>query len=502
MAPEGARRAAAGLPDLLIALLLGVLESTAFAPRDWSPVGILALAGLWWLWDRQAPRLAAWTGFAFGFGLFGAGTYWLYTAVHGFGKAPIPLALLLMVGLVAIMACDYAVLGWLYARVRRRRPLVDLLCLLPAGWVLMEWFRGWFLSGFPWLSVGYAQVDTPLAGYAPVLGIYGVSMATALAAGALLALAGPARRAGVATLLAVYALGFGLRQVSFVHPSGPAVTVAIVQGSISQDEKWQAENIVPTLNLYRSLTETAFGSRIIVWPEATLPQLYHEVVPYLSEVYTAAHAHNSDLVMGLLRYDVDADKIRNGLLALGDDEQWYYKRRLVPFGEFFPVPGFIRSWMRLRNLAYVDLAPGAEHQPPLSAGGLKLGETICYEDSYAAEQLAVLADADALVNVSNDAWYGDSSAPHQHLQITRMRAIEAGRYMMRATNNGVSAIIAPDGRVLVRSRQFVPEVIRGEVVPYAGLTPYARLRNYPVLLLCLLALAGALWSRRGIVTQS
>ena len=168
----------------------------------------------------------------------------------------------------------------------------------------------------------------------------------------------------------------------------------------------------------------------------------------------------------------------------------------MPFGEYFPVPGFIRSWMRLKNLAYVDLAPGAPDQPPLSIAGLKLGETICYEDSYAVEQLAVLRDADVLVNVSNDAWYGDSSAPHQHLQITRMRAIEAGRYMMRATNNGVSAIIGPDGRVLVRSRQFVPEVIKGEVVPYAGLTPYARLRNYPVLALCLCALAVAAWSAR------
>lgn len=489
-------RLARGLPAVVLSACLGGLEALAFAPHDWWPAGIVALAGLWWLWDRQTPRMAGWTGFAFAFGLFGVGTYWLYTAVHGFGKAPIALALFLMTGMVAILALDYAAIGWAYARLRRGRPVIDYLCLLPAAWVLMEWFRGWFLSGFPWLAVGYAQIDTPLAGYAPVLGIYGVSLATALAAAcALLALA-RAWRTAAAVLVALYALGFALQHAQFVHPSGPPVTVAIVQGAVSQDDKWQEDNRLPTQRLYQSLTQSAYGSRIILWPEATLPQLYHELVPYLRGIYDEAQAHHSDLVLGLLRYDFDDQSIRNGLVALGEDEQWYYKRRLVPFGEYFPVPGFIRSWMRLRNLAYTDLAPGAADQPPLYVGGLKLGETICYEDSYAVEQLAVLSVADVLVNVSNDAWYGDSSAPHQHLQITRMRAIEAGRYMMRATNNGVSAIIGPDGRVLVRSRQFVPQVIKGTVTPYEGLTPYARLRNYPVLCLSTLALALALRLRR------
>ena len=482
--------------SILAALSLGAVAALAFAPTSWSVASIGSLAGLWLLWSRQSAGQAAASGFAYGFGLFAVGTYWLYTAVHGVGKAPIPVALLLMGGLVSIMAAYYAAVGWCYARFARRHLPIDCVCVLPAMWVLMEWLRGWFLSGFPWLAFGYSQIDTPLAGFAPVLGVYGVSFAAGLVAGAVVMAAHRRFALAFGILVAAYGAGYLLRGVPFVAPAGKPVTVALVQGAVPQDEKWASESREPTKKLYAALTEQAWGSQIIVWPEATLPQLYHDAVPFLSEVYAGAHAHGSALVLGLLRYDADADSIRNGLLALDADEEWYYKRRLVPFGEYFPVPEFVRSWMRLRNLAYVDLAPGAAGQPPLHVAGLRLGETICYEDSYAAEQLAVLAEADVLVNVSNDAWYGDSSAPHQHLEITRMRSLEAGRWMMRATNNGVSALIAPDGRIAARTRQFVPEVLKGTVTPYSGLTPYARLGNYPVLVLCVLSLLLGLYVPR------
>ena len=172
------------------------------------------------------------------------------------------------------------------------------------------------------------------------------------------------------------------------------------------------------------------------------------------------------------------------MLALsGEEAGWYYKRRLVPFGEFFPVPDFVRSWMRLMSLAYVDMTPGGERQPPLSAAGLKVGMTVCYEDAYGADQLYVLREATLLINVTNNAWFGDSTAPHQQMQIARFRALEAGRYLVRATSNGITGIIGPDGQVVARAAQFVPEVLLGEVRPFTGLTPYARTGNWPVLLL-------------------
>jgi apolipoprotein N-acyltransferase len=488
-----------------LAVPVGAVQSVSFAPTGAWPLGIVCLALLFWWWRDAPPKRAAWTGFAFVGGLFLAGTYWLYVSIHGFGKAPIPLALFLMLGMVAIMGSYAAAIGWLLARFFPRDGALGLLAVVPAAWVGMEWFRGWFLSGFPWLAVGYGQIDTWLSGWAPVLGVYGVSLAAAVNAGALvLAFAGRTReRAIAAAVVAIVWLGgLGLRQVEWTHASGAPVSVALVQGSIPQDLKWQADNRDHTLKLYRDLTEQAWGAKIVVWPEAALPTLYHEVVPYLKELYFTAQSRGSDLVLGLLRYDFEAKQFRNGLVALGHEqdgaiEQWYYKRRLVPFGEFFPVPGFVREWMRLQSLTYVDFAPGDADQAALPAAGLRLGPTICYEDAYAVEQLAVLRDATLLVNVSNDAWFGDSTAPHQHLQIARFRSLEAGRWMMRATNNGVSALIDARGRVVARTKQFVPEVLKGEIVPYAGLTPYAIVRNWPVLAACALALlAGALRRRR------
>ena len=474
-----------------LALALGAAQSLSFAPYGLWPLAPLCLGLLWWLWQGASPRGAALSGFAFGAGLFLAGTYWLYISIHVFGQAPLALALFLMLGLVAIMGGYSAALGWLVGRYAPAGGAARWLGALPAGWVLMEWLRGWVLSGFPWLALGYSQIDTPLAGVAPVLGIYGVSLATALTAGVIAALlAGESgRRWAPAVVAACWGGGALLAQLQWTEPAGAPLSAAIVQGAISQDQKWQEENREHTLDVYKDLTAQALGSRLIVWPEAALPLLYHEAVPFLAAIYTDARARGSDLVLGVLRYDALHEQVRNGLVALGDDEQWYYKRRLVPFGEFFPVPSFVRAWMRLKSLAYVDFEAGDPGQPPLAAAGQKLAATICYEDAYAVEQLASLGEATLLVNVSNDAWFGDSTAPHQHLQISRMRALEAGRWLLRATNNGVSAIIDPRGHVVLRSRQFVPEVLRGSVVPYRGLTPYARLRNWPVLGLCLLGLA-------------
>lgn len=499
-----ARRGRAWLRHPFFAFAIGAAQSLAFAPFDAFPLGFLCLAWLFWAWQGTPPRRAAWLGFAFCSGLFLAGTYWLYTSIHVFGRAPLALALFLMLGMVAIMGSYAAAIGWALARWFPRAGLVGLLLVLPAAWTTMEWFRGWFLSGFPWLAVGYSQLDTWLSGYAPVVGIYGLSLAATVSAGAVVAaltLRGRARTIALAVAAVVWLGGAALRTIEWTQPSAAPVSVALVQGSVSQDQKWQADNRAATLRLYRDLTEQAWGARIVVWPEAALPVLYHELVPYLKELYVVAQSRGADLVIGLLRYDFDTQQYRNGLVALGRDgdepvEQWYYKRRLVPFGEFFPVPGFIREWMRLQNLAYADLAPGDDDQPPLPAAGERLGATICYEDAYASEQLAVLKDATLIVNVSNDAWFGDSTAPHQHLQIARMRSLEAGRWQVRATNNGVSAFIDPRGRVVARTRQFVPEVLKGEVVPHTGLTPYAVVRNWPALAACCAALAVGVWRRR------
>ena len=480
-----------------IALAAGAACSLAFAPTEWFGLSIACPAILWLLWEDAAPRRAARLGFAFGAGLFLAGTYWIYTAVHVYGKAPIWLALFLMLALVAIMATYYALLGWIAARFLPAAGALRWLAGLPAGWVLLEWLRGWLFSGFPWLELGYAHSDSPLAGYDPVGGVHLVTLACVLTVGALVtAICGSARERVAALVIAaaVWTGGAALTGKAWTEPVGGPISVAIIQGATPQDLKWQASNRQKTLDLYRRLTEENLGTRLIIWPEAALPVLANEVGPYLANLWQDAEHKDSDLVMGLLRYDERNDRYYNGVLALsGDKASWYYKRRLVPFGEFFPVPAFMRRWMRLMSLAYVDMTPGAEDQPPLPVAGQEAGVTICYEDAYGAEQLAVLNRATLLINATNNAWFGDSTAPHQQLQMARFRALEAGRYLARATSNGITAIIGPDGGILERAPQFVTTVLKGSVIPFRGLTPYARTGNWPVLtasLLLLLAAAG------------
>ena len=273
--------------------------------------------------------------------------------------------------------------------------------------------------------------------------------------------------------------------MEWTHASGKPVAVAIAQGAIPQDQKWLESNHDATLNLYRKLAESGFGTPLILFPEASLPDLANELVPYLRSLYHDASARGSAVVLGILRAD-EKQRYYNSVLALADEVQWYDKNHLVPFSEFFPVPGVV---MKVMNLPFGDFTRGGDAQPPLRAAGLKLATTICYEDGYGSSQLAVLKQADVLLNVTNDAWFGHGSARHQHFQIARMRALEAQRFMLRAANDGISAVIGPRGEVVARAPEFQQYVLHSSVTPRMGLTPYARMGNWLVIVLATLGFA-------------
>jgi apolipoprotein N-acyltransferase len=484
----------------LIAFAAGAALAASFAPLDLWPLAVLSPAVLMWLWQGAAPREAARLGFWFSFATFAAGTYWLYISIHGFGAAPIWLAFALMLGLVGIMGLYQAALGYAVARWLPASGAARWLVALPAAWLLVEWWRGWFLSGFSWLSLGYSQSDTWLAGFAPIAGVYGISALLLLSAGALTALicGNPRVRVIAAvTLVVPWAVGAALYKHSWTEVSGPPVSVAVIQGAIPQDEKWQESNRETTLRRYQQLTEEALASNpgLVVWPESAPADTANDLVPYIKNLYGEARAHGAALVMGVLRAegsDTRPDEVRyyNSVLALDEHgASWYDKHHLVPFAEFFPVPSFVRSWLRLMSLPYADFTPGAEDQPPLPAGHLQLGTTVCYEDAYGSSMLSVLPRADVLVNVTNDAWFGHSSARHQHFQIARMRALEAGRYMVRAANDGISAVIGTHGEVIARAPEFTPIALVSKIVPHTGRTPYAYVGNWLVVSLAAVALA-------------
>jgi apolipoprotein N-acyltransferase len=373
--------------------------------------------------------------------------------------------------------------------------------VLPALWVLLEWLRGWLLSGFPWLSTGYAMIDSPLAGWAPILGVYGVTWAAVVISVAINVTFMPAmslvkRALGVAGAAALFVVPL-LAPHDWTHAVGAPLAIAAVQGAVPQDQKWQAKNRELTMQRYLRLTGEAWGAQLIIWPEAALPALSTDLRDYLHGLKEQALAHHADFAIGLVDYRPESKQYFNGILVLGDaGDGWYYKRHLVPFGEYFPVPAFVRSWLRLMSLPYDDFTAGSPRQPILTAAGQKLGLTICFEDAFGSQQLDTLRQATLLINVTNNAWYGDSTAPHQHLQIARMRALEAGRFEVRAANDGITAVIDPRGRIVARVAQFQEDVLRAKVQPMTGLTPYARFGNYPVVLATLLLLAFAVWRRR------
>ncbi len=483
-----------------ILFLFGCLLTTAFAPFGFSLLVPVLLLPLLYVALSVSPRDAGLLSFFFGFGLFLSGTYWIYISVVIFGEAPAWIALVLMLGLVLIMSAYFFAAGWLISRLAQGEPWL-LLLVAPAIWVLIEWLRGWVLTGFPWLAIGYSQIDLPTAGWAPVLGVYGVSFMTVLSTTAVLvAVMTRGRQRGIA--LAVFVLpllsGGMLKAIEWTEPSGPPVRSTIVQAGISQAEKWLPERLRPTLDFYRAATLEASDSELLVWPEVAVPSLDDRVEPYIRALQADTRGTGRSILFGILERDEsrgETNVYNSVMLVAGDRRQSYRKRHLVPFGEYFPVPSSVREWMRMMSLPHSDLAAGDDVQPLLeAANGEKLAVAICYEDAYGAEQLYALPDASILINVSNDAWFGDSIAPHQHLEIARMRSLEVGRAAIRATNTGISAFISHMGKVLDSGAQFEAVTMTKDVVPRQGSTPYSRTGNLPILGLCLMILAG-FWVR-------
>lgn len=510
---EGAAPAARGWWPRLIALVAGALLTLAFAPYGQWWLAVVAPAVLVGLWGRaHSAREGARVGFFFGTGLFAAGTWWLYISIHGFGQAPLWVALPVMAALVLIMASYLALLGYVACRWLQPATVAGRLLWLPAAWVVVEWWRGWFLSGFPWLALGYSQTDSPLAGLAPVGGVHLLSLVLFSGAGALLVLwqgRGPVRALALVALVLPWTLGLALQPVEWTRASGAERTVAIVQGAIPQEIKWVEDeaNKQNILDTYARLHREALGAQLIVWPESTLPDYANSYSGYISAVWSAARRSGSDMMLGIMREEAGdaASPVRyyNSLLALGADEPAFYdKRHLVPFGEYFPVPDLVRSWLRLMSLPYGDFDRGAKRQAIFQLAGVKLAPSICYEDGYPGLLRPEIRAAEMLVTVTNDTWFGRSGARYQHLQIARMRALESRRYLLRAANDGVSAVIGPDGRMVAKAPEFEPAVLMAKITPRTGDTPYLLMGNWLALGLSTLVLAGGAIHARMRVKRS
>jgi apolipoprotein N-acyltransferase len=463
------------------AFLAGAATVLAFAPFELQPLAFLALAFLIHQWTSATPRQCAWLGFWFGLGLFGGGVSWVYVSLHQFGGMPAPLAGIATAAFCAFLALFPAAAGWLQARVPA--PDAARACLLiPAAWTLAEWMLVWIFTGFPWLALGYAAAGWPLQGYAPLGGVYALSFLTVSVAGMLWLIARRQPRFLVAIVLVV-GMGEALRHVHWSKPVGEPVQAALLQGNIEQEMKFRPERYASIQQTYARLAEET-RAQLIVFPETALPRFLHQIDPASrARLEAAAKRNQGDLLLGV-PYAEGPGRYFNSVITLGTSpRQAYHKIHLVPFGEFVP-PGF-RWTLDLLHIPLSDFSRGAADQPPLAAAGQRVAVNVCYEDAFGAEIARMVPEATLLVNVSNVAWFGDSLAPAQHLQIARVRAIETARMYLTATNTGITAAIDRDGRVLARLEQFTEGRLEISAQGYSGATPYVRLRDWPTVVLCI-----------------
>ena len=481
-----------------LALIAGAMLPLAFAPFHFFIIALISLALLFRVWLSVSAKRAAWRGWLFGLGMYGVGVSWVYVSIHTYGGVPFAMAVFLTALFISFMALFPALLGYMLARFANRLSAGLLLVFVfPAAWVMQEWVRGWFLTGFPWLSAGYSQIDGPLVGYAAVAGVYGVSWFLALTAGLIvffLLYRRVACRRGlisVCVAVAIWVVGYGLYRVDWVTTEPREISVALLQGNISQEMKWLPEVRRPTIDLYADMSRAHWGADLIVWPETALPDFYHRAEGFIQSFGEEARENNSDVLMGVLYIDKETQRYYNSMVSLGEEPAFYHKQHLVPFTEYLPLKWLLGGLVDFMNVPMSDFSAGSRDQPLLEGAGYKIGMSICYEDAFGEEVIWALPEASLLVNVSNDAWFSGSIAPHQHLQMAQMRAIESGRPMLRATNTGLTAAFDHKGRLLDSIPQYKVGVLKTTVQPMTGATPYAVMGNTFTILLAFLSLGCA-----------
>lgn len=493
---------------LVLAWLAGAMFTLALAPYGVWPLAIVSPAILYaLLMPQMRGRRAFIIGEAYGMGLWCVGAFWLYTSIHVYGNTPMWLALILIAIMGLGMGLFHGFLALIFNRFVGRQPFS-----FAALWIVQEWLKTWLFTGFPWLFVGYAFTEQYwLSSLAPVGGVFTVSFVAVLLAASMVELL--CRRGGymIASIaLLVISTSLWLINPQWTKPKGtPDLSVSLIQGNIPQDLKWLTEFQVETLKIYAKLTRSEWGRDIVLWPESSIPMFQTDAVGFINEMVKMANETDTTWVTGIpykdeAAFDPTTDKYApfyNSVIALGSEAEGIYKKqRLVPFGEYIPFEGMLDILPDLAGSKDVlSYSEGSDQQAPLRIRGHNLGTAICYEVAYPDTTRKNAIGTDFLLTISNDAWFGTSAGPLQHLQMVQMRALENGRWFMRATNTGVTAIIDHKGRIVERAPQFERTVLRGDIQARVGNTPFMRFGHYPILIIIALLLLLSYLGRRSSI---
>ena len=481
-------------PAMLFSLLAGSLMTLAYAPFDLSLLVIPLLAFLLYHWLHASAKGAFVHVWLFACGATFTGNSWIFFSLYYHGDSPAAFAVLIIVLLSAFLALFPAITAYLFSRYCHAADSVRLMIVFPAAWLLAEWLRGYIWTGYAWMQPGYTQIDLPLSGYAPVIGTHAIGALLAVTSGALVAvmLKKMSWQTALVIVVLIWGAGFALKQVNWTQPAGEAIEVALIQGNVPQELKWKRHMHRQTLEMYRELTLEHKDADLIVWPETAIPDYKHRVPAYLLDMRQLMEQSDTDLLMGLFIKNMDSGRYYNSVISARGGE--YRKRHLVPLGEFVPFRSLIGFFTRWINIPMSDIDSGPYDQPLLVVAGQPVGLSICFEDAFSRDVRRDLPEATLLVNMSNDAWFDGSHESRQHHAIARMRALETGRYMLRATNTGISSVIGPYGQELMVATPFERQVLRASITPLKGQTPYVFWGDAFILLLAVvLVLAACCW---------
>jgi len=486
-----------------IALLAGGALPLAFAPFNFYPLAFLAPALLIYCWLHAKPSNSFIYGLCYGIGFFGIGVSWVYISMHRFGELPVPIACFFTALFVLVLALFPALQGYCLKRFFPRLTHSKLLLALPISFALCDWLRSWLFTGFPWILLGYSQINSPLKGFAPIVGEYGLGfIITLLSALIVLGWHNSQVKASLTQrmwpfwgILLLGLIGFGLSKIPWTISNGKSMQVSLVQGNIPQQLKWQADFIQPTLERYVHLTSQHWQSDLIIWPEAAIPVAYQDASQFLDDLAQQAQQHKTRILLGIPEANGD-EHFYNAVYVIGQDSGHYFKRQLVPFGEYLPFYQQLQFLFNYWQIPLSTLLPGPLSQGLLTIKGFKIAPFICYEIAYAKLVERITANTDFLITLSNDAWFGESFAPAQHLQIAQFRALTTQRYTLTSTNDGLTTLIDDKGQIVKMLPPFTTSVLNVEVLARNGNTPIMLIKSNSIITIFGLLLALAYWLRK------